>query len=405
MGSEFNLIDLFIILAKQKVKIVVSGIIVAVAVFVMVSFMPQHCKAETVFVPRGSSGSGLMGLMGGTGAAALGVGDIIGENPFSVRQYIEILNSRYIAEATIERFNLVEYYEQTKNTVNPFYRTLSALRNDITITTEQEGGLATTGVLSITLAVSNTCPQRAADIANFMIETLIRRSRDIYSQSFTGALDFLDRQIENNSILAAEAVADLNRFQKEHNIFDLSRQMELSLSTYAANLAEISAMEKQIEILRLTRYPTSAEISVLRSRIVMLRNQNAQLETGGFGNIFPGITNVINLSDDYTRLTVKARMHEQLQGLLMQQRLQTQMRIARDFSAIYVIDEARPAEYRYRPKRLRTCLIALAFWYLYLIPAIILKNVFAKLSPDDMRLLKINEFKSALFSFGKPKTR
>jgi len=405
MGSEFNLIDLFIILAKQKVKIVVSGIIVAVAVFVMVSFMPQHYKAETVFVPRGSSGSGLMGLMGGTGAAALGVGDIIGENPFSVRQYIEILNSRYIAEATIERFNLVEYYEQTKNTVNPFYRTLSALRNDITITTEQEGGLATTGVLSITLAVSNTCPQRAADIANFMIETLIRRSRDIYSQSFTGALDFLDRQIENNSILAAEAVADLNRFQKEHNIFDLSRQMELSLSTYAANLAEISAMEKQIEILRLTRYPTSAEISVLRSRIVMLRNQNAQLETGGFGNIFPGITNVINLSDDYTRLTVKARMHEQLQGLLMQQRLQTQMRIARDFSAIYVIDEARPAEYRYRPKRLRTCLIALAFWYLYLIPAIILKNVFAKLSPDDMRLLKINEFKSALFSFGKPKTR
>jgi len=394
MEKEINLLDLFIVLAKHKVKIVVSGVIIAVAVFVIVSFLPKHYKSEVVFLPRGSSGTGFMGLMSGAGLG--GVGDIIGENPFGPRQYIEILNSRYIAEATIEKFNLIEYYEQDENTINPLDKTIKEFRGDVNVSTEEEGGLGITNVLSITLSVSNQNPQRAADIANFMVAKLAERSRDIYAQSFVGALEFLDRQIEENAILARAAAENLQSFQKEHNIFNIGAQMELSLSTYAANLAEISSMEKQIQLLRLTQHQTSPEISVLRSRIALLRNQNTQLETGGLGNIFPGMTNVINLSDEFTELSVKARMFEQLQSLLMQQRLQTQMRIDRDFSAIYIIDQARPAEYRYKPKRVRACMIALVLWYAYLIPSILLKSIFASLPSDDPRLLKISEFKSAL---------
>jgi uncharacterized protein involved in exopolysaccharide biosynthesis len=402
MEKEINLLDLFIVLAKQKVKIVVSGIIIAVSVFVIVSFMPKHYKSETVFLPRGSSGAGFMGLMGGSGLG--GVGDIIGENPFGPRQYIEILNSRYIAEATIERFNLIEYYEQDKNTINPLDRTIKAFRDDVNISVEEEGGLGITGVLSITLSVSNQNPQTAADIANFMVEKLVERSRDIYAQSFVGAIEFLDRQIEENAVLARVSAENLQNFQKEHNIYSISTQMDLSLSAYAANLAEISSIEKQIQLLRLTQHHTSPEISVLRSRIALLRNQNVQLETGGLGNIFPGMTNVVNLGDDFTQLSVKARMFEQLNGLLMQQRLQTQLRIDRDFSAIYIIDKARPAEYRYKPKRVTACAIALVLWYAYLIPSILLKSILAGLPSDDSRLLKINEFKSAL-GFKRKKNR
>ncbi|MCL2845356.1 MAG: hypothetical protein FWE23_07905 [Chitinivibrionia bacterium] len=394
MEKEVNLLDLFIILAKQKVKIVVSGIIIAVAVFVVVSFLPKHFKSEVVFLPRGSSGSGFMGLMGGPSLGS--VADIIGENPFSTRQYVEILNSRYIIEAAIERFNLIEYYKEHRNNINPLDRTIRAFRNDLSVSMSEEGGLGITGVLSITLTVSNKDPQRAADIANFMIEKLIERSRDIYAQSFAGAIDFLDRQIEENAQLARQASDALTQFQKEHSIFNMPTQMELTLSTYAANLAEISALEQQIELLRLTRSPTSAEISVLNRRIALLRNQNTQLETGGFGNIFPGITNIINLSDEFTQLSVQARMLEQLEALLMQQRLQTQLRIDRDFSAIYIIDEARAAQWRYRPKRITACIIALVIWYAYLIPSILIKSMLASLSPDDARMQKINEFKSAL---------
>lgn len=392
MNKEMNLLDLLIIFAENKIKIVVSGIIIAVLTFVGVSFLPKHYKSQVVFLPKGSSSSSsLMSLIGG-----MGIGDFIGENPFSKRQYIEILNSRSLAEATIEKFNLITYYEQDKNKINPLDKTIKMFKKDVGISVEEEGGLGITDVLSITVSVSNKNPQTAADIANFIVEKVIERSREIYAESFVGAIGYLDRQIEDNSIKFREAASELESFQKEHNLYNMQTQVNLSLSTYVANLAEISAIEKQIETLKLTQFSSNSEVSILRNQISRLKAQNEQIETVGYGNVLPGLGNVIDLSDKYTQLTINSKMLEQLQILLVQHRMQVQMKMERDYSTVYVIDNARPAEYKYKPKRIKYCVIVLALWYVYLIPSIILKDVLKNMPQDDYSVQKINELKNAL---------
>jgi len=391
MNNEVNLLDLLIVLAKQKTKIILSGIIIAVVVFVGVSFMPKYYKSQVIFLPRGSSQSSLMSLVGG-----VSMGDFVGENPFSKRQYIEILNSRYIIEAVIEEFDLINYYKQHKNKINPLDKTIKLLKKDIKVEAEEEGGLGITDVLSISLTVSNKNPQTAADIANFMVQKLAERSREIYSQSFVGAVDFLDKQIEESIAKSRNASTELETFQKTNNIYSLQTQLDLSLATYASNLAEISAAEKQIEVIQLTQSSSSSMITTLRNRISYMRKQNQKIETDGYGGVFPGLSNVIDLSDQYTQLVLNSKMYEQLKALLLQQRLQTQLKMERDYSTIYVIDYARAAEYKYKPKRIMYCVVALALWYAYLIPSIILKDMFEKLPENNATMQKIAEFKSAL---------
>ena len=388
--KEVNLLDLMILLAKNKVKIILSGFIIAVLVFGGVSFMPKHYKSTTTFVPRGSGAPSFASLVGGAIA-----GDIINENPFSKRQYLEILNSRWLREEVIREFDLITYYKQDENTINPLDRTIRSLANDIIIGVEEEGGLGITDVLSISVSVSNTNPQMAADMANFIVKRMEDRIREIYANSFLGAIAFLDRQIEENTMKAFAASAALEEFQKENNIYNVQRQVDLSLSTYAANLAEISSTEKQIEALKLTQ-SSSSEITMLQNRIRYIRNQNEKIETKGFGNIFPGLNTVLSLTDEYTRLLLDARMYEQLQNLLIQQKIQTQIKIERDHSTIYLIDSARPAEWKYKPKRIKYCVIALVLWYLYLIPSIILKNMYENMPQNDETVQKIREFRKAM---------
>ncbi|MDR0304622.1 MAG: hypothetical protein LBH98_07660 [Chitinispirillales bacterium] len=395
MDNEVNLLDLLIILAKQKTKIIVSGIIIAVTVFAGISFFPKYYKSQVVFLPRGNSSSMLTPFLGG-----VSMSDFIGENPFSKRQYIEILNSRHIVEATIEEFDLIKYYEQHKNKINPLDKTIKLLKKDIKIDIEEEGGLGITDVLSISLSVSNKNPQTAADIANFMIKKLEERSREIYSQSFAGAINFLDKQVEESIVKSRNANTELENFQKANNIYSLQTQIDLSLSTYAANLAEISVAEKQIEILQLTQSSSSSSIITLKNRISYMKKQNKKIETDGYGSIYPGLSSVIDLSDQYTQLTLNSRMYEQLKTLLLQQKLNTQIKMERDYSTIYVIDYARPAQYKYKPKRVKYCIIVLALWYAYLIPSIIIKDIFEKLPENDPTIQKITEFKKTL-SFGK----
>jgi len=391
MNNEINLLDLLIVLAKQKTKIIVSGVIIAVVVFAGVSFLPKYYKSQAVFLPRGNSQSSIMSFFGGGSMS-----DFVGENPFSKRQYIEILNSRYIIEATIEEFDLIKYYKQHKNKINPLDKTIKLFKKDIKIETEEEGGLGITDVLSISLSVSNKNPQTAADIANFMVQKLAERSRDIYSQSFVGAIEFLDKQIEESILKSRNASTELENFQKANNIYSLQTQLDLSLGTYASNLAEISAAEKQIEILQLTQSSSSSPITTLKNRISYMKKQNQKIETDGYGGVFPGLSNVIDLSDQYTQLILNSRMYEQLKALLLQQRLQTQLKIERDYSTIYVIDYARAAEFKYKPKRVKYCIVVLVLWYMYLIPVIILKDMFEKLPENDPTMQKIAEFKKTM---------
>ncbi|MCL1946608.1 MAG: Wzz/FepE/Etk N-terminal domain-containing protein [Chitinivibrionia bacterium] len=390
MNKEINLLDLLIIFAENKIKIVVSGIIVGVLTFVGVSFLPKHYKSEVVFLPKGNQTSSIMSIVG-----VSGVGDFVGENPFSKRQYLEILNSRSLAEATIEKFDLITYYKQRKNKINPLDKTIKLLKKDIKITMEEEGGLGITDVLSITLSVSNENPQKAADIANFVVEKMIERSREIYAESFVGAIEYLDRQIEDNSLKSREAALELENFQKEHNLYNVQTQINLSLSTYVSNLSEISAIEKQIETLKLTQF-SSNEMSILRNQMSRLKAQNEQIETVGYGTVLPGLGNVINLSDKYTQLYINSKMLEQLQILFLQQRLQVQIKMERDYSTVYVIDDARPAEYKYKPKRIKYCAIVLALWYMYFIPSILLKSILRNSYQDDPTIQKFSELKNAL---------
>lgn len=388
--KEINLLDIMILLAKNKTKILLSGFIIGLLVFVGVSFLPKSYKSTAVFVPTRSSGSSLMSLVG-----SASVGDIIGENPFSKRQYLEILNSRWLIEEVISEFDLITYYKQDKNKINPLDRTIKMFRKDVKIDMSEEGGLGITDVLSISVNVVNKNPQTAADIANFIVKKMEDRSREIYAQSFSGGIKFLEKQIEENAKKSFAASEALENFQKANNIYSIQTQISLSLSTYAMNLAEISSMEKQIEMLKLTQ-SSSSDITTLQNRIQYIKNQNKKIETGGLGGIFPGLNNAVSLTDEYTRLMLDAKMYEQLQILLVQQKLQTQMKIDRDYSAIYLIDSAVPAEYKFKPKRIKYCIVVLVLWYLYLIPSIIIKNMLASMPENDGTMQKIHEFRESM---------
>lgn len=377
MSKEISLLDLVIIIAKHKKSIIIHFFLISIISLIFALLLTKLYRSEVVFIPKSDRNSGLISLIGSNLSA-----DLVGGSNLSKRQFKFLLYSRELREKLIDEFNLIEYYEYEKR-INPRDYTLRKLLKVIEIIEEAEGGLGITDVISITIRVIDKDPQMAADMANYLYELLNNKAIELNRSEFNNVSNFLVKQINNcNSILDSVRV-EKKQFQMEHHAYDISQQVSMVLRAFGTTKAEILALENRIQYLKKIHANDFSGITILKQKKAAFEERLEEMEKSSKNDVFLGLTKSLDLSNKYVDLHTEVETYTHLRSLLKQQLEQAKIKQSKTFSPLHLVDKARPAEYKFKPKR---ALVMIAIVGLYMIAYITIILLW-----DHYQYLKTNE--------------
>lgn len=340
--DEINLFDLAIVLLKYKKMILIAC---AATFFLMcgISLLMTNIYSSTarILIPQDSNGGISSALSGMSGIASLAGISVSGG---AGAQYFGMLQSRTIADAIIDEFNLMEVYGQEFRT-----KTYSALKEHVNTSLDDENNI-------IEISVEDEDPKRAAAIANAYVEELKKLNVRLNLGTAGRERVFLEKRLASAKADLRKAEDNLKSFQEVNKTIRIDDQATAIIDAIANLKAEIANKEVELGVLLSYQTQQNPEVKALQEAIVQLKSQLRKLEENSGGSqapadIFIATSEVPELAVQYTRLLRESKIQEALFELLTEQYEIAKISEARDTSTIQVLDEANVPDRKSKPKR------------------------------------------------------
>jgi len=325
-SSFFNFL---LIILKWKKFILINLLVVLVISTIIAFLLPKiYYSSASVLPPKEE-----MSILGGSGLSGLtsvmrefssikGIGSLGNKNTYN---YLVILNSREVAEKVIKKYNLQEIYGYP----NSMDKTLKAYYQNVVFEVQEEGNLE--------IGFYDEDPQRAADIANYLVDLLNERSYELSVTEARSNRKFLEGRVNENMDSLKVAENQLKDYQEKHGIFTIPEQtgalLEASSKIYAEKIA------KEIEIDYLSKM-FSNNNEILNSARMQLDAINKKV------NDLPSLG--IEYLRIYRNILIRTKILEFLRPMLEQAIYQEK----KDVPVIVVVDKAKVPEYKAKPKRI-----------------------------------------------------
>jgi tyrosine-protein kinase Etk/Wzc len=373
--QEINLLELLQVLVKRKM-LIIKMCSAAVVISVVISFLLPNIYSSTakVLPPQKESTGGLSALLGQAGglaglAAASGLGG-------GSDLYLGILKSRSVADAVIQRLNLVTVYKK---------KTLEETRLALDKTVKVQAGKD--GIISIT--AEDKDPKRTALLANAFVEELGRTTvRLNLSKAGTERL-FLEKRLDlvKKDLKAAED--DLKTFAQQNKIVQVDSQAKASIEGIARMKADLASREVQLSILRATRTEQSEEVKALETGINRLRGELSKLSgnsSGGEG--IPSVGNMPGVGLEYSRKLRELKTQEAIFEQLTKQYEMAKLSEAKDSSSFQVLDEAVVPIKKSKPARALIVIATTTMAFFISLFIIFTEEYLAKVSDEDKEIIQ-----------------
>lgn len=244
--DEISLLDLATVIV-ENLKLLILGPLAAGLLALGYSFLitPTFTAKTTMIPPGQSSGGGaaaLLGQLGGLGALAGGAAGI--KSP--VDQYLAYLESNILRDELIEKFKLRErygakYQQSARDT----------LRGTVKAAADKKSGL-------ISIEVSDTDPQFAANLANAYVQALSHLIGELALKEAKVKRELLEKQITEatqktyQSPMIREAVIQSLIREYETARIDERRDSPFLAQVDVAEVPELKAEPKKAKIAIIT---------------------------------------------------------------------------------------------------------------------------------------------------------
>ena len=307
------------------------------------SIMPPEKDSGSLSFGAGMLPSGLSSLLGGSGLALPGLA-----SPSDL--YASILRSRTVSMAVIEKYGLREVFGTELD-----IEALAELHGRTTVIVQPEG--------IINLSYEDTDPERAAAVANSLIDELNRVNQENLVSKARAMREFIEGRLDESVVDLTLAEEALEAFQKEHNAVALDEQVKAAINAIADLRAQFVIAEIELGVMKKSLSPDNTRYKNQEFKIEQIRIQLERLEKGD--EVFPDssilsvpMSEAPELGLAYARLMRDLKIQETIFELLKQQYEQAKIQEMRDTPTVQVLDFARVPEIKSRPKR--TMIAALA---------------------------------------------
>lgn len=299
------------------------GIVAAAAVLAAgVSFLlPSWFRARSTLLPPDETNESSFGLLAGRiqSSALSSLGMTTTSTPSDV--FAEILESRRLSEAAINRFDLMRLYRRKgmDRTVKEFQRHLSVKVN-------------AAGILIVSFEDRDA--RRAADVTNFLVSELDRFNVETYTTRGKRLRQFLERRLAEVQRQLTTAEDSLLRYERQRRV--LSGSESEKLSGVADILVQKFNLETQRAFVQGYSSPGSTELQNIDRQLSALNSELGKLP---------------QVKLEGTRLTLDVDVQRRLLVLMTTQYEDARMQETRDTPTVTVLDVASPPQLRARPRR------------------------------------------------------
>ncbi len=383
--DEINLLDLLLVLARHKWLIIGSCAATFVLACIYTLMLPNIYTASARVLPPQKESGGLSAMMGNMGGLAALAGVDVGGGSGDL--YLGMLESRTIADAIIERFDLMERFE---------WETRSDAYNNLKGKASFDLG-KTNGIMSI--SVDDEDPQLAAAMANAYVEELKKLNIRLNLSSVGRERNFLEDRlaIVDADLMAAEE--RLKEFQQANKAIKIDEQAQTIIEAMSRLKGQLASKEVELGVLLSYQTEQNPQVKALRESVAQLKEQLRRMESSPegqkvSGDIFIATSQVPELGLQYARLMRDFKVQETLYELLTKQYEIAKINEAKNTSTLQVLDEAFVPDRKSKPKRsLMVLLATFAVGFLAVLAAFV-KEFGARMEGEDRQ--RWEEIKSSL---------
>ena len=315
--QEINLLDYWRVLWKNRILIIGLFFVISAGTLIYSLQLPKIYKATvSILSPADSSKSaGLSSLLGGLGAQ---IG--LTAQPSSSEVFVAILKSRSAADKVIDKFNLQQVY-RSKTKENT--RGVLTGNTEIKISKEKV----------INVSVMDKDPKRAAEIANYYIETLDGLNQTLNITTAGEKRRFIEKRLAETREDLKKAEERLKNYQVNHKIL-AAGETNPSFQTAGALQGNLLAARVELEAKKKYATPQNPEIINLQNRVTEMEKVIAGLPP---------------LATELARLTRDLQVQGTVYSLLVSQYEQAKIEETRDTPTVQVLDWAAVPEKKFKP--------------------------------------------------------
>ena len=368
----------------------VTGIAVLVGL-VFSLLLPVTYTASTKIMPpqQTQSTASLMGQLTGVSGgslAAIAGGGFGLKNPNDI--YVGLLTSRPIADALIQKFNLMTVYNASDMT-----QARKKLAEYTQVTSEKAGFIA--------VSVTDKDKRRAAEMANAYTGELRILTKTLAVTEASQRRMFWEERLRSSKEAVVSAELAFQQVQQQKGLVQLDAQARAMIEGLAALRAQVAA--KQVEVQALRSYSTerNPDVQLAIRELTSLQTEETRIEqrSAAPGVAGLGLENVPSAGLEYLRAARELQYQQALYEMLMKQYDAARLDEAKEASIIQVVEPAIPPDRKTSPHR---SLIAVLFAAFGLAggSAFVLARDLLEANPDLEQ--KIRELRTALVHSAPP---
>lgn len=231
--QEVNLFDYLRVIWRRRWMIVVLSVVATVSTGGLIFIGPRYYQANVTIVPpldvlQKQAGIGGIGAMGKSMLS-----DIIDTGSIA-DMYVEILQSRGVADGIIDRFHLMDVYGSVEHRAGA----RKQLKANTKIDTTKEG--------AVKIAVSDLDPNRAAAVARAYVEELDQQNKRLSAGQATSKRAFLENRLkEVEGKLSQIETIPTREAQVQEMLYEmLIRELELAKIEEARSMPTIQVLDE-----------------------------------------------------------------------------------------------------------------------------------------------------------------
>ncbi|MCD4828672.1 MAG: hypothetical protein K8R90_04475 [Candidatus Cloacimonetes bacterium] len=350
-NKQADIFDVLTIVAKHRTMILIILAIVSVASVAYALFVTQYWTSHAVLRPVDDGGN-LMGM----GASFLGLGSALLGGGMSYRgeDFLTIMRSRTFSEDVIRQFSLIEHFEiEESDSLVAMERALKKLtRNFRDVYFDEEDG-------TVHIVILSKDKQMSREIANYYWHELDQYNRHYKITKGRENRIFIEQRLNEVKDEIESLAKQLQSFLEENNTIQLEEQTRQIIGIYAELVTSKVEVDLELEYARQFLSDESMDMSRLleKQRILseQIRDMEGQRESEHPKYIL-ALDRFPELQYKYGKLMLEFEVQKKIYEFLYPQFEQARIDELKDTPTIELIDEARLAGRRSKPRRARLCI-------------------------------------------------
>lgn len=345
VGSTF--VEFLVVLVKYKWFLILLISISTIGATAYALLAPKWYKSTASVFPAEKNDplsmlTGLGGLAKGFNASK-GLAALTGSNSEADR-FVAILKSATVTSDVINRFELRKEYDREGDY---FEKVVKDWEDNLELEIQDEGNL--------TISVLDKDPQKAAAIANYLVEKLNTINTQLSVTNAKANREFVEKRYFQNIDDINKLEDGMREFQQKYGVIAVPEQLEATVKSMSTIYAELYKKEIELNVLKQTYGNDHPLISTTQLELTEIQKKINQLNAGTDDSqkdvkLLIPFKQAPKLGNEYLKiyrnLEIQYKILEFVQPLFEQARVEE----ARNTPSVIVLDKAGPADRKFKPK-------------------------------------------------------